>query len=261
MKRTLLDKDLQELEAQVLRLSTLAKNALEQALKAFETSNQDKAGLVVMGDTTIDELHLAIEEHTLRILTLQQGHDTSGPYSRRDWRYLISVVPISIDLERIGDEAEGIAQDVLRMVSYGKHDMHKAQGENDFNDSEDGVKPNDEAPMMQRMFNLGREVRTLIDRTMQAFAERDAQIARAIWEKGRAVHHRHYLIQRDLMAMLEESHALPALQHDPHMLHRVTYLLWIAHKLERVADHCTNICERIVFMVEGEKDIASLPQE
>ncbi len=54
------------------------------------------------------------------------------------------------------------------------------------------------------------------------------------------------------MAMLEGARAIPALQNDARILQRATYLLWIAHKLERMADHCTNICERIVFIVEGE---------
>jgi len=57
------------------------------------------------------------------------------------------------------------------------------------------------------------------------------------------------------MALMEGAHAIPALQNDSRILQRATYLLWIAHKLERVADHCTNICERIVFIVEGETSI------
>jgi phosphate uptake regulator len=175
MKRTVLDNDLQELDARVIRLGTLVEDALALALKALEESDQDKAGEVVLGDNAIDDLHLAIEEHALRILTLQQ------PLGGRDLRYLSSVAPIAIDLERIG------------------------------------------------------------------------------WEGDRVVDHHHYVIQRDLMEMLEENKTIPALVHDRHLLRRVTYLLWIAHKLERASDHCTNICERVVFIVEGATDIASLP--
>jgi phosphate transport system protein len=54
---------------------------------------------------------------------------------------------------------------------------------------------------------------------------------------------------------MEGARAIPALQTDSRILQRATYLLWIAHKLERVADHCTNVCERIVFIVEGETSI------
>jgi phosphate transport system protein len=54
---------------------------------------------------------------------------------------------------------------------------------------------------------------------------------------------------------MEGARAIPALQNDSRILQRATYLLWIAHKLERVGDHCTNICERIVFIVDGETSI------
>jgi phosphate transport system protein len=127
-----LDQELQALEAQVLRLGTLVENALAGALEAFESGNQDQAGVVVMGDTTVDDLHLAIEEHALRILTLQQ------PLGGRDLRFLSSVAPIAIDLERIRDEAEGIAQDVLRMIPYCQSGTPWAKGEPDFRASEDG---------------------------------------------------------------------------------------------------------------------------
>jgi phosphate transport system protein len=63
------------------------------------------------------------------------------------------------------------------------------------------------------------------------------------------------------MAMMAGAHAIPALQSDSLVLQRVTYLLWIAHKLERVGDHCSNICERIVFIVEGEKSMQQHPAE
>jgi phosphate transport system protein len=51
------------------------------------------------------------------------------------------------------------------------------------------------------------------------------------------------------------AHAIPALRNDSLILQRATYLLWIGHKLERIADHCTNICERLVFIIEGENGI------
>ena len=250
MKRTVLDNDLQELDAQVIRLGTLVEDALALALKALEESDQDKAGEVVLGDNAIDDLHLAIEEHALRILRLQQ------PLGGRDLRYLSSVAPIAIDLERIGDEAEGIAQDVMRMIPYLKGNTSSMPRE-----SGGSGYQLDEFLVVRRMLGLGKEVRTALKRTMSAFAERDAQVARSIWEEDRVVDHHHYVIQRDLMEMLEENKAIPALVYDRHVLQRVTCLLWIAHKLERASDHCTNICERIVFMVEGAMDIASLPGE
>jgi phosphate transport system protein len=248
MKRTALDNDLQELDAQVIHLGTMVEHALSLALKALEESDQDKAGEVVERDNAIDALHLAIEQHALRILMLQQ------PLGGRDLRYLGSVVPIAIDLERIGDEAEGIAQNVLRIIPNHKIDAGSTPGK----DIGSEYRLN-EFSIVRRLLGLGKEVHLLLARTMKAFEKRDAQMARTIWEEDRVVDHHHYVIQRDLMEMLEENKAIPALAYDRHILQRFTYLLWVAHKLERASDHCTNICERIVFIVEGATDIVTIP--
>ena len=248
MTRTILDNDLQELDAQVMHLGTLVEHALSLALKALEESDQEKAEVVVEGDNAIDDMHLAIEEHALRILMLQQ------PLGGRDLRYLSSAAPIAIDLERMGDEAEGIAMNVLRIIPNRKIDAGVTSGKN--RESEYEL---NERSTVRRLLGLGKEVRLVLARTMKAFEERDAQMARTIWEEDRVVDHRHYVIQRDLMEMLEENKAIPALVYDRHILQRIIYLLWIAHKLERASDHCTNICERIVFMVEGATDIAAIP--
>ena len=90
---------------------------------------------------------------------------------------------------------------------------------------------------------------------MPLLADRDAGMARLIWDEEKVMERRHYLVHRDLMTMLERSYAMPALEQDPSMVQRMTYLLWIAHTLKRVADHCTNICERVVFIVEGETEM------
>ena len=244
MGRALLDHALQELDAQVIQLGALVAHALAKALEVLETRDQDVAGAVVVADTTIDDLHLAIEKHALRILTLQQ------PLGGRDLRYLITVPPIAIDLERIGDEAEGIAQDVLRMMPLWMSALHRTPAENNLaGDQLTG------ASILQEMLDVGKRVRSLLERTMKAFADRDAEAARSIWDEKKVVDKRHYVVRRDVLLMLESSYAMPALEHDPSMVQRMTYLLWIAHTLERVADHCTNICERVVFIVEGETEM------
>jgi len=262
MTRALLDKELQNLDAQTIRLGSLVDTALAQALEALETGDQDKAGAVVVSDTPIDDLHLTIEEHTFRVLSLQQ------PLAGRDLRYLTALVPVAIDLERIGDEAESIAQHVLRMLPFRsarvpQADTYEPQEEEEA-DLTSAAGMNDqstEALIMQGILELGREVRSLLQWTMKAFADRDAEAARSLWEQDKIVDQHSYVVRRDVMAMLEGAHALPALQHDPHVVQRATYMLWIAYQLERVAGHCTNICERIVFIVEGETDMLSSLEE
>ncbi len=246
MTRALLDKELHELDTQIIRLGSLVDEALGLALEALETGDLAKAGMVIEGDTIIDSLRAAIEEHTIRLLTLQQ------PLGGRDLRLLTSTLSIAGDLERTGDGAAGIAQILLRMAPLRSSNVPQI---------EVGVRPAEsagedgqitEASILNGMLELGREARRVLQGTMEAFANRDAKAARFIWEEDDVVDVRYHLVRHDLMAMLEGARAIPALQIDARILQRATYLLWIAHKLERMADHCTNVCERIVFIVEGE---------
>src|SRR6266851_5064797 len=112
-----------------------------------------------------------------------------------------------------------------------------------------------EASILQGILGLGREVRSLLQWTMKAFADRNAEAARSLWEQDTVVNKDSYTVRRDVMAMLAGAHPIPPLQSDPHLMQRATYLLWIAYQLERAADHCSNLCERIVFIVQGETDM------
>jgi phosphate transport system protein len=246
--RGMLDKELQELDEQIQRLGTLVDEALEKALDALGTGDLAKSGMVIEADTIIDSLRMAIEERTIRLLTLQQ------PLGGRDLRYLTSALSIAGDLERMGDGAAGIAQIILRMAPLrgnGAGEEIKLQTRESV--SEGGRVS--EASILRSMLELGTEARRVLQGTMDAFARRDAKAARYIWEEDDVVDVRYHLVRHDLMAQLEGAQAIPALQNDSRILQRATYLLWIAHKLERVGDHCSNICERVVFIVEGETSI------
>lgn len=247
MGRTILDKELQELDTQIQRLGALVDDALEIALEALDTGDLAKAGMVIEADTIIDSLRTTVEEHTIRLLTLQQ------PLGARDLRYLTSALSIAGDLERMGDGAEGIAQIILRMTPL--------RGSRSIAVQSDAAYPANvqitEASVTHSLIDLGNEARRVLQGTMKAFAERDVNVARYIWEEDDVIDVRYHLVRHDLMAMMAGAHAIPALQNDSLALQRVTYLLWIAHKLERVGDHCGNICERVVFIAEGEVDLAS----
>lgn len=249
MTRMLLDKELQELDAQIMRLGSLVGDALGQALEALETGDLAKAGMVIEADTIMDSLRAAIEEHTIRLLTLQQ------PLGGRDLRLLTSALSIAGDLERTGDGAAGIAQILLRMAPLRSSNVPQLEIEVRPAASTGAEGQITEASIMSGMLELGREAQRVLQGTMQAYANRDAKAARYIWEEDDVVDVRYHLVRHDLMAMLEGARAIPALQIDSRILQRATYLLWIAHKLERIADHCTNICERIVFIAEGETSI------
>jgi phosphate transport system protein len=255
MTRTLRDKELQELHTQMMQLHALVEHALAEALQALEMGDRAKASAVITADNTIKELKRAIQERTFRSFMLQQ------PLAGRDLRYLTSLLPITIDLERIGDEAKGIAQIILPMVPFEEEQsqeldsLQQTQGTNGAIGSVVEVDQFTGASLMHYLLNLGQQVQQLLQRTMKAFANRDARAARYLWQEDLLVDRHYYSVRRELMATLEGVNAIPALQRDPYMMLRVTYLLWVAHELERIADHCTDICERIVFTIEGEMDI------
>jgi phosphate transport system protein len=250
MARSILDTELQLLDEQIKHLGSLADEALEKVLEALETGNLANAGLVIESDAVMDSLRAEIEEHTIRLLTLQQ------PLYSRDLRYLASALAIASDLERMGDGAEGIAQIILRMVPLYSgapiQTIYPAGIGTVYSTNNSSYIT--EQSVRHSLIELGREVQRVLQGTMKAFAERNSKAARYIWEEDDVVDVRYHLVRHDLMAMMAGGHAIPALQHDAKVLQRATYLLWIAHKLERIGDHCTNICERTVFIVEGEAD-------
>jgi phosphate transport system protein len=254
MTRTLLDSELAELNSQILTLGNLVDDALGKALEALETGDQAKAGMVIEADTAIDKQRTTVEEHTIRLLTLQQ------PLGGMDLRYLTSALTIAGDLERTGDGAAGIAQNILRMEplrattlsQVAVHVSADAPASEEHNVTE--------AEIVHSVVELGREAQRVLQGTMMAFASRDVQAARYIWQEDDVVDVRYHLVRHDLMALMEGARAIPALQNDSRILQRATYLLWIAHKLERVADHSSNVCTRIVFIVEG-SDAEMEPEE
>lgn len=252
MTRTLLDTELQSLDAQIVELGRLVDEALGTVLEAMETGDQAQSGMVIEADALIDSLRHAVEEHTIRLLTLQQ------PLGGRDLRYLTSAFSIVGDLERIGDGAAGIAQNILRMQPLRSTQLSQVEVhvEDDAPASEGHNIT--EAAIVRNMLELGREARRVLQGTMAAFANRDVQAARHIWQEDDVVDVRYHLVRHDLMALMEGARAIPALQSDSRILQRATYLLWIAHKLERVADHSSNVCERVVFIVEGEVGMQSV---
>lgn len=246
MTRTILDNELQLLDSQIITLGKLVDDALGKALEALESGDVAKAGMVIEADAAIDHQRAAIEEHTIRLLTLQQ------PLGGRDLRYLASALSIAGDLERTGDGAAGIAQNILRMEPLRSTGLSRVAIRVNADAPASEAHDITETDIVRNVVELGREAQRVLQGTMSAFAQRDVAAARYIWREDDVVDVRYHLVRHDLMALMEGARAIPALQSDARILQRATYLLWIAHKLERVADHSGNVCERIVFIVEGE---------
>lgn len=255
--RTILDTQLHEMRTRIIRLGMLVETALEQALRAMQSGDQALCGLIIASDSTIDEVRSEIERLAFQALTFRQ------PVAGHELRFLSSASSITWDLERMGDNAAGIAKLLLRMASLRVASMSQAQVDPSDLADRNRKHPSDymvtEASIVSGLFDLGQEARRVLRGTIRAFDQGDAHAARIIWQEDDVVDVRYHLVRHDMMTMLTGLHAIPALQQDSLIMQRITYWLWIAHNLERIGDHCTNICERIVFFVEGEGTI--LPEE
>jgi len=232
-----------EIRTRIIRLGTLVEMALEQAIQSVQNGDQVLCGLVIASDGTIDEVRSEVERLAFQSLTLQQ------PLAGHDLRFLSSAPSIAGDLERMGDNAAGIAKLLVRMAP-----LHAAGlGARDQKRPLDRVMT--EASIVSGIVDLGQEARRVLLGAMSAIEQSDAHAARFIWQEDDVIDVRYHLVRHDLMTMLTDIHAIPALQQDSRIMQRMTYWLWIAHNLERIGDHCTNICERLVFILEGDATI------
>jgi len=251
MTRTILDAQLLAITTNITQMGQLVEHTLEQALQAVETGDQALYGLVIATDASIDDLKVEIDRQTFAALTLQQ------PLGGRDLRLLSSAPSITTDLLKTGDNAVGIAKLLLRMAPLRKTGVSQLQITSS-TATDDGLEgasdhPVTEASIIAGMLSLGQEALRVLHATTQALATNDAPAAHAILEADGVVDAHYHTVRQDLMTMLSGIHAIPVLQQDGLAMQRMTYWLWIAHNLERVGDHCTNVCERIVFFLEGDR--------
>lgn len=209
--RGTLDRELAHLRDELLRLGSLVDSAIERALRALQTRDLALARQVIQDDQAINDLRYKIEEDCLALIATQQP-------AAVDLRTTVAILNIIIDLERMADHAAGIAEIVIRMGT------------------EPLLKPLIDIP---RMAQTDRE---MLRRSLDAFIARDPDLAREVAQRDDEVDYLYNQIFRELLTFMIE---------DPKTITRATYLLWVAHNLERIGDGVTNISERVVFMTTG----------
>lgn len=206
-----IDRELADLKFKLVQMAQLAEEAVRQSIDSVINRDSGLAEAVIMGDGAINAMENAINEQCLQLLALRQ------PLAR-DLRLITATMRIITDLERIADQAVNIAERALEL-----------------NQREPLTLPID----LKFMADLALQmVRTGID----AFVKQDPQLALQVWQRDVAVDilDDEY-IQKLLNFMLEET---------PAVMRAVHYII-IIRNLERIADLATNICEDIVFIVEG----------
>jgi phosphate transport system protein len=211
MTRVVFDRELRELQDQMLVLASMVEKAVARSVEALKARDLAAAKQVAEDDVKIDLKRFEIEEKGIDIIATQQP--MAG-----DLRTIMAVLSIITDLERMADHAEGIARIAILLGD------------------EPPLKPLIDVP---RMADIAT---SMLRRSLTAFVERDIEAAKKISTEDNEVDQLYDQVYRELIFFMLQ---------DPKTITRATYLLWVAHNLERIADRVTNICERVIFMVAG----------
>lgn len=211
MPRTSFERHLHELHDEVLILGSMVEKAISRSVESLKKRDLELARQVIAADTEIDMKRYEIEDKATELIVTQQP--MAG-----DLRIIIAVLNIIVDLERIGDHAEGIAK-IAIMIG-----------------DEPPLKPLIDIPRM------AERATDMLHRSLDSFIKHDAQTARQIVAEDDEIDALYDQVFRELLIFMME---------DPRTVTRATRLIWVAHNLERIADRVTNICERVVFTVTG----------
>lgn len=228
--RSILDNELADLNSNVLRMASIVDTAIGNAVEALTTNNIALANEVIAGDAEINNLRFQIEEKAYVILATQQP-------AARDLRTVIAAIHFAIELERIGDHAAGIARIVTRLEGVPITIENFVPTE-----PVEGVEEKPPTLNLSRLPKMSKRARDMLARAIDAYINRDVDKAYAIIKRDQKID-RHY---RKFFAEAMASLSTQSIAELP------TYLLWIAHDLERIGDRATNLAERVIFMVTGQ---------
>jgi phosphate transport system protein len=212
--RDLFHAELQQLQDDVLALGSMAEKAILDSVEALRDGDTEWSRRIVRDDERINKKRFEIEDRCIFVIASQQPMAT-------DLRALVSVLYIITDLERMADHAEGIASINLMMG---------------------------EEPLPRKLSYIpamADRAIAMLRNSLKAYIDHDVDAARQICDAD------------DEVDRLQDSvydECFQAMISDPSTIQRNTYLLWAAHNLERIADRCTNVCERVVYTATGHMD-------
>ena len=211
MTRSVFERQLSEVQEDMLVMAGMVEAAITQGVEALRLRDVALARRTIENDEAIDRRRYEIEDKCIELISLQ------APMAS-DLRTIISVLHMTTDLERMGDHAEGIAKIALMLAD------------------EPPLKPYIDIPRMAKV------AIDMLHGSVEAYKMRDTKRAREIIDMDDVVDGLYEQVYHELLTYMIQ---------DPQSIQRATYLIWVAHNLERIADRVTNICERVVFMVTG----------
>ncbi len=221
MPRNEFGRDLRFLQEELLAVGSMVEKAIANAVDGLKRRDLDLCRQVVQDDAIVDARRYDIEERCVNLIAKQQPMAT-------DLRTIIAILQIVGELERMGDYASGIAKISLAMGN------------------EPPIKPLIDIPRM------ADKASQMLRRSLDSLVDRDIVAAQGVRADDDEVDALYDQIYRELLTFMLE---------DPRTITRATYLLWVAHDLERIADRATNIAKRVIYLVTGQhvetKNLAS----
>jgi len=206
-----LQREIDRLKKSLLSLCALVEDQLESAMDALQQRDEAKARRVLERDAEVDQREVEVEEECLKALALHQ------PVAC-DLRFLVSVLKMDKDLERIGDMAVNIARKAITVAECGGAEI-----------------PFDLPGMWHKS-------RAMLRDSIDALVNRDASLAQQICARDREVNR----MKKEIRRQAEER-----LRAQPNLVAVWLALLAVARNLERIADHAVNIAEDVIYLVEG----------
>jgi len=203
--------ELEALQNRLLEMAGVVESAIHSSVRSLVNSDEKEAARVLEHEERINHMEIEIDEHATRLMALYQP-------MAKDMRFLTAAIKINSDLERMGDLAVNVAERSLSLAL------------------QPPVKPLIDIPHMADL------VESMVQKCLDAFVRRDGDVARAVLESDDAVDDLKDSIYEELMQFMES---------DPSTIRRAVDLMFVAHNLERIADHATNISEDVLFLVKG----------
>jgi len=206
------NKDIEDLRSKVLAMGGMVEAQLSRAITSVVQGDSELGLQVARDDYKVNDLEVSIDEECGRVLATRQP-------AAGDLRLIVAIIKTITDLERIGDEAEKIGFLASKLAGMDR--------------------PSDS---YRELKTLGNHVAHMLRDAMNAFARLDVADALDVVREDEAVDQEYEAITRQCITFMME---------DPRSIKRVMNVTWCARSLERIGDHAKNICEYVIYMVEG----------
>ena len=207
-----LQREIEKLKKDILTLGTMAEHSVREATRAIEQRDEALARDVIEKDINLDQMEVEVEESCLKILALHQPVAV-------DLRFIIAVLKINNDLERVGDLAVNVAERALFLATEAEVSV-----EFDFT-------------------TMAVKTQEMLKKSLDALVNFNAGLAREVCacdDEIDAMNRQMYLMIQDVMST------------HPDQAESLLHLLSASRHFERIADHATNIAEDVIYMIEGE---------